>query len=354
MMGVTYIQVDMKKILFTFLILILCAGLQAQKITDLPAVTSGVDASLLLIRSGASGNVLSQITKANLLKAQAQSNITGLADSLLARYNKTQMGVLLNAKADTANIHLGGGSLTLSGHDAVTLTTTGATGVTLPTTGTLATTTQVGAKLDTTKFHTGGSAGEIILSGNDAITFTTTGATGITLPTSGTLLTSAGAETLSDLAPLLVDTIPLVTFGAGAGLTADTALFNNNVLIGSFYNEGSDTLVITQLMGVMKEGTGTETIAVQFSWHATMLSGSATSLNAAALAITSLTTGTEDVSFANPKIPPNVSYSITSNGGGTLTNRGVVYSTSANPTITDRKTVYTASVSSFTDVFKRT
>lgn len=111
---------------------------------------------------------------------------------------------------------------------------------------------------------------------------------------------------MSDVAPLLVDTIPLATFGAGTGLIADTALFNNNVLIGTFYNEGSDTLVITQLMGVMKEGTGTETISVQISWHATMLSGSATSLNAAALAITSLTTGTADVSFANAKIPPNV------------------------------------------------
>jgi hypothetical protein len=111
---------------------------------------------------------------------------------------------------------------------------------------------------------------------------------------------------LNTVYPALADTIPLATFGAGTGLIADTALFNNNVLIGSFYNEGSDTLVITQLMGVMKEGTGTETISVQFSWHATFLSGSATSLNAAALEITSMTTGTADVSFANAKIPPNV------------------------------------------------
>lgn len=111
---------------------------------------------------------------------------------------------------------------------------------------------------------------------------------------------------LSTIVPLLTDTIPLATFGAGLGLAADTACFNNGVLIGSFYNEGSDTLVITQLMGVMKEGTGTETISVQFSWHATFLSGSATNLNAAALAITSLTTGTVDVAFSNSKIPPNV------------------------------------------------
>jgi hypothetical protein len=115
---------------------------------------------------------------------------------------------------------------------------------------------------------------------------------------------TAGSENLSDIAPLLVDTIPLVTFGAGAGLIADTALFNNGVLIGCFYNDGSDTLVITKLMGILKEGTGTETIAVQISWHSTMLSGSAVSLNSSPLAITSITTGTADVSFANAKIPP--------------------------------------------------
>ena len=111
---------------------------------------------------------------------------------------------------------------------------------------------------------------------------------------------------LSAIVPYLADTIPLVTFGAGTGLAADTALMNNGVLIGSFYNEGSDTLIITQLVGILKEGTGTETISVQISWHATFLSGSATSLNAAALAITSLTTGTIDTSFVNAKIPPNV------------------------------------------------
>jgi hypothetical protein len=116
----------------------------------------------------------------------------------------------------------------------------------------------------------------------------------------------SGALDISDITPLLADTIPLVTFGAGSGLIADTALMNNNVLIGCFYNDGSDTLKITKLSGILKEGTGTETISVQISWHATMLSGSATSLNAAALAITSMTTGTVDTSFANSKIPPGV------------------------------------------------
>lgn len=110
----------------------------------------------------------------------------------------------------------------------------------------------------------------------------------------------------STVYPELADTIPIVTFGLGAGLAVDTACFNNGVIAGSFYNEGSDTLKITQLMGILKEGTGTETIGVQVSWHATFLSGSATNLNSSALTVNSLTTGTEDTSFANSKIPPNV------------------------------------------------
>ncbi|MFA5151447.1 MAG: hypothetical protein WC554_02690 [Clostridia bacterium] len=104
----------------------------------------------------------------------------------------------------------------------------------------------------------------------------------------------------------LNDTIPLTAFTLGRGLSADTALFDNNVIAGKFYNEGSDTLVVSQLIGILDEGTGTETISAQISWHATYKSGSATSLNAAALEITSITTGTIDASFANNKIPPNV------------------------------------------------
>lgn len=117
---------------------------------------------------------------------------------------------------------------------------------------------------------------------------------------------SANSINLSAVVPYLNDTIPLVYFVHGGGAATDTAAFNDNRLAGMFYNEGSDTLVVTQLMGVLKEGTGTETISVQISWHSTALSGSATNLNSSALAIVSLTTGTADTSFANAKIPPNV------------------------------------------------
>jgi len=102
------------------------------------------------------------------------------------------------------------------------------------------------------------------------------------------------------------DTIPLFVFGLGSGVAADTAVFNANAIAGAFYNAGSDTLMITSLRGVLAEGSGTESVSVQVSWHATFKSGSAVNLNSSALAITSITTGDVDVSFANSMIPPGV------------------------------------------------
>jgi hypothetical protein len=102
------------------------------------------------------------------------------------------------------------------------------------------------------------------------------------------------------------DTIPLFVFGLGSGVAADTAVFNANAIAGAFYNAGSDTLRITSIRGVLAEGSGTESVSVQVSWHATFKSGSATNLNSSALAITSITTGDSDVSFANSTIPPGV------------------------------------------------
>ena len=115
---------------------------------------------------------------------------------------------------------------------------------------------------------------------------------------------------ISSIAPLLTDTVPIVVFGAGAGLIADTALFNNDVLIGAFYNEGSDTLVITQMMSVMYSGAGTETISVQISWDANFIDGTPTNLGGSAFVIAGAEAleggaGEEDTTFSNTKIPPN-------------------------------------------------
>lgn len=108
---------------------------------------------------------------------------------------------------------------------------------------------------------------------------------------------------LSDYAVLLADTTLFKTFEFGSGLIKDTADFYNGA-IKSFYNAGSDTLAVTSLLGVMAEGAGTESVGIQVSWHTTLKSGSATNLNASAYTVTSLTTGDEDIAFANAKIPP--------------------------------------------------
>lgn len=105
---------------------------------------------------------------------------------------------------------------------------------------------------------------------------------------------------------LLTDVLPIFVFGAGGGMPTDTATFQNGVIAGAFYNSGSDNLKITSLRGVLAEGTGTETIGVQVSWHATFKSASAVNLNASPLTITSITTGDEDTSFAYDEIPPGV------------------------------------------------
>ena len=159
------------------------------------------------------------------------------------------------------------------------------------------------------------NGGSLTLTGDDKLTFETNGNASYSLPAGGgnLMIQSATQDMISDSLDavradvrLLADTIPIFVFGLGSGRTADTALFNNGAIAGAFYNAGSDTLMITSLRGVLAEGTGTETIGVQVSWHATFKSGSATTLNASAFTVTSITTGDEDTSFAASTIPPNV------------------------------------------------
>ena len=159
------------------------------------------------------------------------------------------------------------------------------------------------------------NGGSLTLTGDDKLTFETNGNASYSLPAGGgnLMLQSAIQDMISDSLDavradvrLLADTIPIFVFGLGSGVAADTAVFKDNAIAGVFYNSGSDTLKITSLMGVLAEGSGTETIAVQVSWHATFKSGSATNLNSSALTVNSITTGTSDTSFANDKIPPGV------------------------------------------------
>lgn len=77
---------EMKKLLILIL-LIVCSSLhgQTKKFTDYPVVSSATSSSLLLIRSGAAGNVISTITKGNIL-----SGLIAAADtaSMLSKYSR--------------------------------------------------------------------------------------------------------------------------------------------------------------------------------------------------------------------------------------------------------------------------
>ena len=102
------------------------------------------------------------------------------------------------------------------------------------------------------------------------------------------------------------DTIPSFPFGGGGGNLADTASFTNSTYYGSFFNKGSDTLLVRSIYGIIVTGSGTSTIGVQLYWNDTLKYTTADSLNAAPFTVNSTTTGNEDVSFFHYIIPPNV------------------------------------------------
>ena len=68
----------MKKILFTLAILALCAGAYGQKVTALTESTTAGETSLLIVREGATGNLLKRITMANLFTARTLLGTTVL------------------------------------------------------------------------------------------------------------------------------------------------------------------------------------------------------------------------------------------------------------------------------------
>ena len=108
------------------------------------------------------------------------------------------------------------------------------------------------------------------------------------------------------------DTTTIATFNFGGYNVADTVIFNDSTIIGSFKWEGSDTIVVTKLIGVLRDGLsplGDPTLGIQLYWNDTAfveLGDSYTTINAAPLDIISTTVGTSDIAFANAEIPPNV------------------------------------------------
>jgi hypothetical protein len=101
------------------------------------------------------------------------------------------------------------------------------------------------------------------------------------------------------------DTISLATFTAGSGADGDTAAFSTSAIYGSFYNDGSDTLIITSLRGVLQGTSPSVTYKVFYNDSINVESG-ASALVTAGTALTNTATGAAVTSFDNTKIPPGV------------------------------------------------
>jgi hypothetical protein len=104
---------------------------------------------------------------------------------------------------------------------------------------------------------------------------------------------------------LQFDTVPLAVFGAGSGAAGDTLAFSTSAVYGSFYNAGSDTLIITQMRaGVL--GTS-PSITTEVYWNDSLnITAGATILVSGGTSVTGTIGDTNVTSFTNNKIPPNV------------------------------------------------
>jgi hypothetical protein len=104
---------------------------------------------------------------------------------------------------------------------------------------------------------------------------------------------------------LQFDTVPLAVFGAGSGAAGDTAAFSTSAVYGSFYNAGSDTLIITQMRaGVL--GTS-PSITTEVYWNDSLnITAGATILVTGGTSVTGTIGATNVTSFTNNKIPPGV------------------------------------------------
>jgi hypothetical protein len=95
----------MKKIFFTILVFAFCIGLQGQKITALTEATTAPTGSLLIVRSGTTGDVLKRITEANLFSPLLKvKDSTAYVNSYMSRFDAVTGLALKLTITDTTNM----------------------------------------------------------------------------------------------------------------------------------------------------------------------------------------------------------------------------------------------------------
>jgi hypothetical protein len=117
----------------------------------------------------------------------------------------------------------------------------------------------------------------------------------------------AGGESLSDLVPMLADTIPLFTAGYGWGAATDTTGIDITADFGGWYNDGSDTVQLAKVIGIVKNSKNASSVTINIYWDANYYDATpADSAFTAGLAVSSTTAGTSTTTFAEAKIPPGM------------------------------------------------
>ena len=130
----------------------------------------------------------------------------------------------------------------------------------------------------------------------------------ITVTTNNNRLTTTVTRTdstLNFLVDIKRDTVTLASFGAGGGQAGDTTAFSTSTIYGSFYNDGTDTLVITSMRGILQGTSPSVTYDVYYNDSLNVTAG-ASKLVTAGTALTNTATGAAVTSFDNTKIPPGV------------------------------------------------
>lgn len=96
---------------------------------------------------------------------------------------------------------------------------------------------------------------------------------------------------------------PIISFTAGAGFAADTTVFTDSTLYGSFYT-GQDSFYVTKAFAVLKGQSG-DTLGVQIVYNDTF-NVTGTVVGGGTLAVNNRTTGNSFDISTNSGIPPNM------------------------------------------------
>jgi hypothetical protein len=115
-----------------------------------------------------------------------------------------------------------------------------------------------------------------------------------------------GALDADQLYPELADTIPLFTAGYGWGAAIDTTGIDITADFGGWYNDGSDSIPLAKVIGIVKASKNTPTVTINVYWDVNYYDATPDSAFTSGLVVTSTTAGTAGTTFAKAKIPPHV------------------------------------------------